>query len=1225
MATQELHLDLQDSDDLENPANGPDIKNFGVRICTESNECSYPRDISNLSGRSSHDKYGVPRNQSGNLSIKVKEEVNVRSDIQQAGLTLGQSSMKNKSVTVGNLNEKSGENSDFQTETDLAGESLRHATLMKVVYPLYEHISKFSHQKASDFKSEFQIDGEETSDNIPMCVDDGFGIQNRKYVDVLNVQVKEEADVKDIQQNVEFPAHNKTREENIPCTCVHVNVKPDFTSVERETGVRQSVYGDQCVIANSQSIAGPKSDVSVQKLVIQENPSEDKFNTRKDVSNDTCSSDTNENPQAFPVAVDQVRVNLPVTEEIQQVHQKCLQEQRERNQIHRGEMKEENEIESQSNGSQRRSRRKKNAYSKIDNIEKQVTEVFYFEQGRTYGVNSYQPGCKIVSLPSHGKTHNRFLCIKCPKSFKFLSGLANHWKSVHANSVVKLFKCKICEKGYTSLLRLRVHRLSKRHKEQVAKKKKVRQQTRHDCDICHKRYKSMKTLRGHKVLHREERPTYACGECDKVFLTRHGLAKHKELHLALTYKCDMCTSSFRKQNYLKDHIKRIHLQKDQECQKRKELNDGKKKVRKQHLESRQEQMSHECDICHKSYKSKEILGRHKVLHREERTKYACGECDKVFLTRHGLTKHKELHLALTYKCDMCTASFRKQNYLKDHIKRRHLQEDQEHQECKICGKVLKCKTALKRHMSIHKLQPINAICEECGKTFKYQKSLRYHMLSHSGERPYQCQYCKKTYKNSNYHDEHIATVHNNVKTDVIEKQVTEAHSFEQGKTFGVTVHQPGSETISLLGQGITQNLVQCKMCPMTFKCQSGLADHHKSVHANSAVKLFKCRICEKSYPSLLDLRSHRLSIGHKELVAGKRKVKIKVNPKCQIHVCLTECRLKDHRKRTHDVESLQKSNVSSESFPLGLVPEQHVESHQEQTGPECDISHKSNKSLNALRIHKVLHQERHQMYTCRECGKVFSTHYGLIKHKKGHLTSIYKCGMSTSTFRKQNYLKDRIKRRHLQKDQEHQECKICGKVLKCKTALKRHMSIHKLQPVNAICEECGKTFKYQKSLRYHMLSHSGERPYQCQYCKKTYKSSYHRDEHIATVHNNLKPYHCEYCLHLFSRKDVLLRHVEAVHSDTPIIICAQCGKCYNSEVALKRHQRTEMGLDSTQCEQCGKIVQKQSMKKHLKLHENQDKKDTFNTNQICLYFCDLCRKTIEEQNRQKTSHEGPFT
>ncbi|XP_070546003.1 PR domain zinc finger protein 5-like [Ptychodera flava] len=431
MATQELHLDLQDLDYLGTQASCPDIKNFHVCVCSENNDCINPGD---LSGRSGRDKYGVPRNQTGNLSVKVKEEEDVRSDIPQAGVT-GNSSMTNKSDSEGNLNAKSDTNSDFQTKSELVGVNLGHESMMKV----YEHISRFSHQKASDF--EFKIDGGETSESIPWCVDDGFGIQNGKCMDVFNVKVKEEADVTDNKGNVvECAVHNKTLKENNPCKCV--NVKTDFTLVERETGVRQDVHGNQSVIANSHSIACRKADASAPKLLIRKNPSEDKCNTRNDACSDTCSRQWKENLQIFPIALNQIRIKLPITEEIQQqLHQECLQEQREGNrtvggemeqkkgnQTHGGKMDEENEIKSQ----------------------------------------SYMYGYQRKS---------------------------------HRN----------------------------------------------------------------KVLRQEKRPPYACRQCDKVFLTYGGRSRHEELHLALTFKCDMCSSTFKKQNYLRDHIKRIHRQKDLEC------------------------------------------------------------------------------------------------------------------------------------------------------------------------------------------------------------------------------------------------------------------------------------------------------------------------------------------------------------------------------------------------------------------------------------------------------------------------------------------------------------------------------------------------------------------------------------------------------------------------------------------------------------------------------------
>lgn len=65
------------------------------------------------------------------------------------------------------------------------------------------------------------------------------------------------------------------------------------------------------------------------------------------------------------------------------------------------------------------------------------------------------------------------------------------------------------------------------------------------------------------------------------------------------------------------------------------------------------------------------------------------------------------------------------------------------------------------------------------------------------------------------------------------------------------------------------------------------------------------------------------------------------------------------------------------------------------------------------------------------------------------------------------------------------ECEICKKMYKTKRDLKLHSMVHQQQRPHK-CSSCEKTFLSTSKLKQHLNIHSGERPYKCHYCPKDF-------------------------------------------------------------------------------------------------------------------------------------------
>jgi len=106
------------------------------------------------------------------------------------------------------------------------------------------------------------------------------------------------------------------------------------------------------------------------------------------------------------------------------------------------------------------------------------------------------------------------------------------------------------------------------------------------------------------------------------------------------------------------------------------------------------------------------------------------------------------------------------------------------------------------------------------------------------------------------------------------------------------------------------------------------------------------------------------------------------------------------------------------------------------------------------------------------------------------------------------------------------------------------------------CGICKRLFTSLSNVTTHMRTHTGEKPYQCEYCDEALsnKSSYNR--HVRRVHTGKKPYQCEHCDKAFSEKYSYNRHVRLVHTGKKPYSCSQCDKSFTKSGDLYIHTKS---------------------------------------------------------------------
>ncbi|KAL5502445.1 hypothetical protein EMCRGX_G009220 [Ephydatia muelleri] len=189
------------------------------------------------------------------------------------------------------------------------------------------------------------------------------------------------------------------------------------------------------------------------------------------------------------------------------------------------------------------------------------------------------------------------------------------------------------------------------------------------------------------------------------------------------------------------------------------------------------------------------------------------------------------------------------------------------------------------------------------------------------------------------------------------------------------------------------------------------------------------------------------------------------------------------------------------------------------------------------------------------------------------------------------------------------QCEQCGKAFSRQETLKRHMFTHTGDRPHQ-CEQCGKAFSRQETLKRHMLTHTGEKPHQCEQCGKAFSLQRNLKCHMLT-HTGERPHQCEQCGKAFSRQQHLKLHM-LTHTVERAHQCEQCGKAFSRQETLKCHMLTHTGEKPHQCEQCGKAFSLQrNLKCHMLTHTGEKP-----------HQCEQCGKAFSLQRNLKCHRPG---
>ncbi|KAM9577294.1 zinc finger protein 75D-like isoform 1-T4 [Trichechus inunguis] len=133
------------------------------------------------------------------------------------------------------------------------------------------------------------------------------------------------------------------------------------------------------------------------------------------------------------------------------------------------------------------------------------------------------------------------------------------------------------------------------------------------------------------------------------------------------------------------------------------------------------------------------------------------------------------------------------------------------------------------------------------------------------------------------------------------------------------------------------------------------------------------------------------------------------------------------------------------------------------------------------------------------------------------------------------------------------------------------------------CQHCGKSFRVMSDLINHQRIHTEEKRYKCQQCDRRFRWSSDLSKHLMT-HQGIKPHKCSWCGKSFSHNTNLHTH-QRIHTGEKPFKCHECGKRFIQNSHLIKHQRTHTGEQPYSCIICKRnFSRRSSLLRHQKLH-----------------------------------------